>query len=162
MRCAFCSEEGASYFSHADGPQVRSCGRCAPLCPLILVFENNRANAREVMIGQHQNEPRRKLIELKNHFVTAFFSESLEVISMEIEARWEKRVVRWYRSGATMAYVVENIGRSYGNRDEMIPSAGFDARAFKGDIALSRENLQPRFVVAAEACLAKLEATNSL
>jgi hypothetical protein len=161
MKCEFCSEEDASFKSLPDDRQVRTCERCAPLCSLVLVVENNRLNAREVMIAQHQRESRRKLLELKNHFVTAFFSESLAVVTLEIESRRDKRVVRWYQSGTMKEYAVENIGRSYANRDEMIPSVGFDAQSFKTDLELSRENLQPRLIVAAEACLGKLEAVYS-
>ena len=162
MKCGFCSEADASFTSLPDGRQVRSCERCVPLCSLILVIENNRLNAREVMIAQHQSESRRKLLELRNHSVTAFFSGELAVVTLEIESRRDKRVVRWHQSGATKEYVVENLGRSYANRDEMIPSVGFDAQSFKTDLELSRANLQPRLIVAAEACLRKLQAVHSI
>jgi hypothetical protein len=158
MKCEFCSDDTASWVSPAGGRQVRACERCAPLCSLVLVFENDRLNAREVMIVQHQSGPRRKLLELKNHFVTAFFSDALDVVTLEIESWRDNRVVLWHQSGSMKEYAVENIGRSYDNRDEMRPLAGFDAKAFKTDLELSRENLQPRVIAAAEACISKLEA----
>ena len=153
MKCEFCSEEGAEHLALSAERKVRACVRCAPLCANILTFENNRDHAREVMIGQHQNEPRRKLLELKNHSVEVFLAESLEVVALEIESRRDRRVLKWRRDGAVREFAVNNVGRSYGNRDEMIPCAGFDVALLKGDIALSENNLHPRFRRAASACL---------
>lgn len=153
MKCEFCGDSGAGQLALSDGRKVRACVRCAPLCANILTFENNGQHAREVMIGQHQNEPRRKLLELKNHSVEVFLEDTLEVVALEIEARRDRRVLKWRRGGAVREFVVNNAGRSYDNRDEMIPGSGFDVASLSDDIALSENNLHPRFRLAASVCL---------
>lgn len=153
MKCEFCSEADAAYFAGSAVWMVRACVRCTPLCANLFTFENNRDHAREVMISQHQHEPRRKLLELRQHSITVFLSDSLEVVGMEIETRRDRRMVKWRRDGFIREFLVNNVGLSYFNRDELISAPGFDVALLKSDLELSRNNLQPRFVVASTACL---------
>lgn len=106
-------------------------------------------------MGQHQNGPGRKLLELKNHVVTVFLSESLAVIALEIEARRDRRVLRWSHPDEIREFAVRNVGSSYSNRDELTACKGFDLASLKEDVELSRSNLQPRVIRAFSACLLK-------
>jgi hypothetical protein len=161
MKCEFCGEESATYLALPPDRKVRACARCAPLCSNLFTFENNRDHAREVMIGQHQDEPRRKLLELENHDITVFLSDSLEIVALEVESKRDRRLVKWREEGFAKAFLINNVGRSYSNRDELIPCAGFDVASLKNDIEISRNNLQPRFDVAGAACLKKLMLLSS-
>jgi hypothetical protein len=155
MKCEFCGEGGADYSLCGDR-RIRACPKCDPLCSPILTLQNGRLHSREVMIGQHQNEPRRKLLELKNHVVTVFLSESLDVIALEIESRIDRRVLRWSHPDAIREFSVRNVGKSYSNRDEMTACTGFDLASLKEDVELNRNNLQPRVIRALSACLLKV------
>jgi hypothetical protein len=155
MKCEFCGEGGADYALCGDR-RIRACPKCAPLCSSILIIENGRLHSREVMMGQHHNEPRRKLLELKNHLVTVFLSELLDVIALEVEAQRDRRVLRWSHPDEIREFSVRNVGSSYSNRDEMTACTGFDLVALKEDVELSRNNLQPRVIRAFSACLLKV------
>ena len=151
MRCEFCGELDAPVMRLFPHRSAGLCRKCAPVFAGILTLKNGRLGAREVMISQHAGEPRRKLLELRNHCITVFLSESLDVTALEIESKVQRTVLRWTLGGTVSEFAVDNIGTSYFNRDEMIPGKGFDYALFHQDIEVSRKNLQPRMMAAIKA-----------
>lgn len=146
--CEFC---GAPLLGSAKPP--RRCPACESLALPFLVMENPRDGAREVMIGQHAGEPRRKLLELRTHSVVVFVDEARGILALEIETKVGDRVLRWHRDKGQVEYLVHSTGKSYSSRDEMIPRLGFDREALRRDLALSRNNLRPALLAALEAAL---------
>ncbi len=156
MKCEFCGAGFTAIPWYFDFGTKRVCSKCKSVCAKILTREINQPNSREVMIGQHQFHPARKLLELKRHSITVFLSESLDVIAMEIESRVDQKILRWNIEGQIRNFEVRNIGSSYSNRDEMIPCLGFDVVRLFEDIELSRNNLQDRVQLAIDSLRAKL------
>jgi hypothetical protein len=154
MRCEFCGESNAPSVRIYPHRSAGLCPGCAPVFACILTIENGESDAREVMINQHAGEPRRKLLELRDHYITAFLSDSLEIIALEIESKSPRMVILWRRHGMLAEFTVKNVGRSYFNRDEMIPGRGFDFDALRKDVAKSGANLQQRVRLALDACQA--------
>ena len=156
MRSEFCGELNAPSVRKEPDRNGALCPRCAPLVANILTFKNGGSHAREVMISQHAGEPRRKLLEFQNHYITTFLSDSLDVIALEIESKSPRMAVRWKQGGGTAEYLIRNEGRSYDNRDEMIPLNGFDFASLKRDLEESKRNLQERVRLAIDFCIAEL------
>ena len=63
------------------------------------------------MIGQHDGEPRRKLLELPRHSIVAFFAEDFAIISLEIETKGADRVLRKPLGMGELLAAVAEVGR---------------------------------------------------
>jgi hypothetical protein len=103
------------------------------------------------MINQHPGEPARKQLEFPAHTVVVFLDARGEILGLEIETKCGDRVLRWNRELGPGEFRVHNVGRSYGNRDELINERGFDHERLKRDIAAARHVLRPGILAALDA-----------
>lgn len=149
IRCEFCGKPT----TNPPPTQQRLCPSCDALSQPLLTLHHDAFEAREVMINQHAGEPRRKLLELRNHSVVVFFSDRLEITALEIEAKGDPHILRWNQKTGGAEYLVRNLGKGYGNRDELIPQSGFDYAGLHRDLTRSRVNLTPALVHAMESIL---------
>ena len=140
MRCRYCSQ-----ILTADDPAAWGCLRCTRLKPLQFVMKQGDGvtGFREIMIAQKSNEPNRKLLETRAWHFTVFVDESGGVLGFELTDAVETRLLKWRRDGHPQFYRVENVGKGYGNRDEVRFGGTFCATGVVTELMTAGGNIRP-------------------
>jgi hypothetical protein len=153
VRCEFCGRIANAVPASQDAARPPHCSACEALSGPLFVLGAPGVGAREVMINQHPGEPSRKQLELPAHTVVVFLNARFEILGLEIEAKNDHRLLRWGPASGPGEFRVHNVGRSYGNRDELIKESGFDRTQLERDIAAVRHVLRPGILAALVAAV---------
>ena len=148
VRCEFCGKIADAAHASQDAARPPRCSACEALARPLFVFGAPGVGVREVMINQYPGEPARKQLELPAHTVVVFLDARLEILGLEIETKNDHRLLRWSPVSGPGEFRVHNVGRSYGNRDELIKESGFDRTQLERDIAAVRHVLRPGVLAA--------------
>ncbi len=153
-RCEFCGATIGEASPARGGARRPRCAGCEALAEPLFLVDSPHEGVREVMINQHPGEPARKQLELPGHTVVVFLDARRDILGLEIETRSRDRLLRWSTASGSGRFRVHNIGRSYGNRDELLKEDGFDHLRLRRDIAAVRHLLRPGVLAALDTAAA--------
>lgn len=148
MRCSFCGEPNPAHRWHYGNRFLGLCGVCEKISGNIVTIASGSQGAREVMVNQHEKDLRRKLLELRLHHITVYFSSALDIVALDIESIRERRMLKWTSAGTLNQYAFENVGHTYSNHDQFTFDRRFDFPALDADIVSSSGNLKPNILEA--------------
>lgn len=104
-----------------------ACTHCHPLKhPIFTTRPGDGVNSfHEILIRQNHAEPRRKLIETTSLHFLIFFDERNEITGFELSDRDDRHMLTWGLGRPASYFGVENVGRGYANRDEIVINGEF-------------------------------------
>lgn len=116
--CRYCGTP----VSKSHGIAVTSCKRCDELGQPIFTTQRGDGvrSFHEILIRQNAGEPRRKLVETTTLHFIVFLDDRNEITGFELSDRNDLHILTWKRGRTASYFGVNNIGRAYANRDEIV------------------------------------------
>jgi hypothetical protein len=114
------------------------------LKPMFVSAQGNGVTGfREVMLGQHANEPRRKLLETRSFHFVLFLDDRDQIAGFELTDEDERHLFRWRRGRRPQFYGVQNVGKGYHNHDEVLINGAFQAGPVIAEVTRAGHNIRP-------------------